>query len=340
MQNIRNSLGLFRSTALKLTGWYLTIIMLLTIGTSIALYNVSANDLRNSIGHQINFFSEILNPDDFRDYAHLRERQLSEDLDHLKAKLILFNVVVFVAGGVVSYVTARKTLEPIENALESQTRFTADASHELRTPLTAMQTEIEVALRNKSLTKSQAVDIIKSNLEEVARLKSLSEGLLLLAQTSGKISENSTANLSDVIDGATDRLAKTAKAKNIRIENKVKNIIVKGEQQNLTELFVILVDNAIKYSQAGSKVYIDSQKSGKVAKISVRDEGIGINKTDLPNIFKRFYRADSSRSKAKSNGYGLGLAIAKKIIDAHGGEITVRSAPGKGSTFVVSLPVA
>jgi signal transduction histidine kinase len=231
-------------------------------------------------------------------------------------------------------------MEPIEDALKAQTRFTADASHELRTPLTAMQTEIEVALRNKAITKAEAVQIIKSNLEEVVRLKSLSEGLLLLAQTSGKLPEGSTTSLGPISKDAVLRLEKTAKAKKIGIKNSVKNLKVRGEQKSLTELLVILIDNAIKYSPSGAKVHIDSRREGKSVLVSVRDTGIGIKNTDLPRIFDRFYRADSSRSSAQAGGYGLGLAIAKKIAQAHSGSIEVRSAPGKGSTFTIVLPTA
>jgi two-component system sensor histidine kinase CiaH len=328
---------MFKSAALKLTGWYLAIIMLLSIGTSIALYNVSSNDLKRNIGRQITFFSEVLNPADFHDYSKLRQRQLTQDLNHLKANLVIFNVVVLAAGGAVSYALARRTLEPIEDALKAQTRFTADASHELRTPLTAMQAEIEVALRNSTLTKAQATEVIKSNLEEVERLKSLSEGLLLLAQTSGKLPVNAVSSLGDIVKEATARLEKTANAKKVKLQNSAKNLKIKGEKNSLTELLVILIDNAIKYSPQGSKVHIGSKKDGKTVQLSVKDEGIGIKNTDLPRIFERFYRADSSRSSNKASGYGLGLAIAKKIAQANNGSIEVKSAPGKGSTFTIFL---
>jgi two-component system sensor histidine kinase CiaH len=331
---------MFKSAALKLTGWYLAIIMLLSIGTSAALYNVSSNDLKRNIGRQVTFFSNVLNPGDFHDYSNLRQRQLNEDLNHLKANLIIFNVIVLAAGGVISYALARRTMEPIEDALDAQMRFTADASHELRTPLTAMQAEIEVALRNTKLTKTEAAEVIKSNLEEVERLKSLSEGLLLLAQTSGKPPEGAVASLGEITKEAVARMDKTAKAKKTTLKNEAKNLKIKGERSSLIELLVILIDNAIKYSPPDSKVHIDSKKEGKMVQIGIRDEGMGIKSTDLPRIFERFYRADSSRSSSQASGYGLGLAIAKKIAQAHDGSIEVRSAPGKGSTFTIFLPAA
>jgi signal transduction histidine kinase len=102
----------------------------------------------------------------------------------------------------------------------------------------------------------------------------------------------------------------------------------------------ILLDNAIKYSPRNSEVKISSVKHGRTAVISVIDKGEGINSADLPHIFERFYRADSSRSKNKSDGYGLGLAIAQQIASAHRGLIDVKSAPSKGSTFIVHLPLA
>jgi len=102
---------------------------------------------------------------------------------------------------------------------------------------------------------------------------------------------------------------------------------------------VILLDNGIKYSPERSKISLEVKKLGREVKIIIKDEGVGIGKEELPHIFDRFYRADNARTKSETNGYGLGLAIAKKIIDEHGGKIEVESKTGKGSMFIVILPI-
>jgi signal transduction histidine kinase len=331
---------MFKNAALKLTGWYLAIIMALSIGCSLALYSVSSNDLSQNTRRQFPYFTQLLAPDDLQDFTDLRQSQLDQARNHLKANLVLFNIVVLVAGGVVSYALARRTLQPLEDSLESQTRFTGDASHELRTPLTVMQSEIEVALRDKNLTKASAVKLLGSNLEEVGKLKALSEGLLRLAQGNELPIKGRVVSLKAVIEEVTNRTEKQASAKKIKIENKARNILLTGDFQSLVELFVILVDNAIKYSPNRSTVKLSSKRQGKLAEISVQDSGLGIKASDLPRIFDRFYRADNSRSKENTGGYGLGLAIARKITEAHKGFIEVKSIHQKGSTFMVSIPVA
>lgn len=333
---------MFHSAALKLTAWYLGIIMLLSIGCSIALYRVSGADIAHNVHHQLPFsVDQYLTPNDIQSLRALHDQQLGTDLDHLKGNLISFNILVLLLGGAVSYALARRTLEPIEESLESQKRFTSDASHELRTPLTAMQAEIEVALRDPKLTKAQAVELLQSNLEEVAKLKALSEGLLHLAQINKTQPDFLTpTELKPSIAEAGERLEKAAQSKKITVKDSSKNLIFKANHRSLTELVVILLDNAIKYSPAGGEIRLATSTEGKMGQISVQDKGVGIKAEDLPHIFDRFYRTEASRSKTQVDGYGLGLAIAKKLTDSMNGYIAVKSAPGKGSTFTISLPTA
>lgn len=329
---------MFRSAAVKLTFWYLLIIMVLSIGCSLALYRISSNDIERIAKVQFSFLNSLLGPLDADNYLHLRQHQLSEDRQKLRANLIVFNIGVLVVGGITSYALARRTLRPIESALESQSRFAADASHELRTPLTVMQTENEVAMRNRNLSKEQAVALLKSNLEEVGKLKALSEGLLALAKTAKNEELMDEVALQKAIDEAIQRVSKVANAKKIKIISPKTNVKAKGNFEQIVQLLTILLDNAIKYSHDGSKVNLKAEKKERQAQITVEDSGKGISRSDLPRIFDRFYRADSSRSKNEASGYGLGLAIAKKIVDLHGGTIAAKSTPGKGSSFTVKLP--
>ncbi len=332
---------MFHSAAVKLTVWYLSIVMMLSIGCSIALYNVSSGDLEQNSRRQVGYFRGLFGPENANEFSELRQNQLNEDLNHLRINLLLFNLLVLVGGGAVSYALARRTLGPIEEALESQKRFTSDASHELRTPLTAIQTENEVTLRSPNLTKTEAIEQLRSNLEEVDRLKSLSEGLLALASTDKNDEAIDSVNISGVVSAANQRVAKIAELKKIKIVTSKtdKQLIVKGNRQSLVDLLVILLDNAIKYSSNGQSVKIETARHNKNVFIRVIDHGQGISGGDLPRIFDRFYRADTSRSKINVDGYGLGLAIAKKIADRHKASIDVITAPGKGATFTLKLPL-
>lgn len=330
---------MFHSAAVKLTTWYLAIIMALSIGLSVALYNVSNHDLTNNIRRQNNFFN-FLTPQDQRNLNSVRSGQIEDARDHLRNRLIFFNLIVILVGGGLSYILARRTLEPIEESLENQSRFTGDAAHELRTPLTAMQTEIEVTLRDKNLSKPQAVNQLKSNLEEVAKLRALSDGLLALVNDRNDEDYRSSVKVAKVINDALNNVEAAAKAKSIKISSDHNDLTLKGNQPQLINLLTILLDNAIKYSPEKSTVKLQAERHDKSAKISVIDQGVGIKQTDIKNIFDRFYRADNSRSKVQTEGYGLGLAIAKQIVERHHGYIEVSSQLGKGSTFTVTLPIA
>jgi len=331
---------MFHSAALKLTAWYLAIIMAISLVFSFSLYHVSGDDLGRNVNRQIGYFNNFLGPDESQSYGILRQRQLNEDLRHLKSNLILFNLLVLAGGGAASYLLARRTLDPIEEALETQSRFASDASHELRTPLTAIQTENEVALRDKNLTKARAVDLLKSKLEEVAKLRGLSEGLLRLAAGNGSVTSPQTVSLKEVSVIAIGRYEKAAEAKRISLINQVPALKALGDKDSLAELLSIFIDNSIKYSGRSGSVRLSGSRQGKQVSLSVEDKGQGIKPADLPRIFERFYQADPSRNKSRAGGYGLGLAIAKKIVDAHQGHIEVASTVGSGTVFTVFLPAA
>jgi two-component system sensor histidine kinase CiaH len=331
---------MFHSAALKLTLWYLAIVMAISLIFSGLLYSVSSAELERSVNRQVGYITNFLTPDDFSNYSSLRQHQLNQDRARLRASLLLFNLLVLAGGGAASYWLARRTLEPIEESLNAQSRFAADASHELRTPLAAIQAENEVALRNPKLTKQKATDLLKSNLEEVAKLKSLAEGLLRLANNDGQVKDPELLDLKNIVNQSIERQTKAATAKSIKINQRLAEAKVVGDPDSLVELFSILIDNSIKYSPAKSVINVGLERHGKDLQIRVKDHGQGIAAAELPNIFERFYRTDSSRSRSGSGGYGLGLAIAKKITQAHHGHIDVASFPGQGSTFTVHLPAA
>ena len=326
---------MIRSAVFKLTFAYLFIIMALSIAFSFTLYRISDGELSRGLRRP---GQAVFRETSMYDFDTFREIRLSEGRESLKSNLIILNIITFGAGFAASYLLARKTLEPIAEAMKTQMQFTADASHELRTPLTAMQTEIEVALRDKSLTKDEAKDLLKSNLEEVEKLRELSDGLLKLAQHSGKKLTNQTANVYESIVAAVDRVSKRAELKKIIITPTIpEKLSIKGDPASVTEITSILLDNAIKYSPEKSKISITAKIDGGFVVIRVIDEGMGIDTKDLPHIFDRFYRADASRAKSNIGGYGLGLSIAKKIVDINDGSIFVEKTSKKGSVFAIKL---
>jgi signal transduction histidine kinase len=335
-------IGAFKWASIKLSVFYVLIAMAISISFSIAIFNISKTEVGRGIGRTfrvINQCSLEKLPPGFENLEHARLEQISEINSHVKGQLIYFNLIILIISSGLSYFLARKTLHPLEQAMESQNRFTADASHELRTPLAAMRAEIEVALRDKNLSKDGARNLLRSNIEEIEKLENLSDVLLKLARYEHNGFDFKKLDISDVVVEAYEKVESLAKEKDIEFGNVLNNFKVSGDKQSLVELFVILLDNAIKYSQKGKTIDIKIFQKDKRAIIAIRDRGTGIKTSDLPHIFDRFYRADHSRGKTVK-GYGLGLSLAKQIVDLHSGEITVTSTADKGSEFKVAIPLS
>lgn len=334
---------IFKSATVRMTAWYTLIIMVISLFFSVVLYRGATRELDRAQNRETSYFDDapIFIPFNLNEFNNFRTQQIHNAKRNVARNLVYFNVIILLAGGGASYFLALKTLKPIEDALEAQNRFTADASHELRTPLASMKTEIEVALRDKNLNTEEAKKILQSSLEEVGKLEKLSSGLLKLAQNGDKLDEKTfqKVSLKKVIEEAQYKMKKPAELKHIVLESKGINADILGDEWSLVEVISILVDNAIKFSKEQSRIIITSGVEGKFATISVQDFGAGIDKKHIPHLFGRFYRADTSRTKTSEGGYGLGLSIAKKIIDAHHGKISVMSEVGKGSTFVVKIPL-
>jgi signal transduction histidine kinase len=252
---------------------------------------------------------------------------------------VFFNVAVLGTGAAGSYFLARRTLEPVEAALESQTRFSSDAAHELRTPLTIMQSEIEVGLRDKHATKASHSALLQSNLDEIYHMRTLTDRLMMLANQED-IAIAPTSLEAVAIEAVTHSIA-LAQTKSIGIDNTVNNITVVGNSASLTDALAILLENAIKYSPKKSTIRLSATTKGKTALLQVSDGGPGIAAEDLPHIFDRLYRGDTSRSSQNVAGHGLGLSIARQIITAHKGRIEAANIPnGKGAVFTITLPLA
>lgn len=332
---------MFHSARIKLTAWYLLIITLVSFSFSMVIYRALSIELnRVERMHKLRIERRLPNepPRPF-----LLDPELIEETEsRLKFTLTAINLLILTASAGAGYLLAGKTLRPIKNMVEEQGRFVSDASHELRTPLTSLRSEIEVSLRDRHLTYKEMKKILKSNLEEVDKIQKLTDHLLGLSRyQDGETKIDFTEiNLKNNAEKAVAKITPLAKRKKIIIRTKLDDVKMKGHSISLIELCIILLDNAVKYSPSGKKIVITLRKDRKNAILKVRDQGIGIKSSELPYIFNRFYRADSSRNKDKIDGFGLGLSIAKNIAELHHGKITVNSLPGKGSTFIVCLPIS
>jgi two-component system, OmpR family, sensor histidine kinase CiaH len=336
---LRPAVRFLRSTTARLAASYLGIIMVLSLAFSYVLYKTSAYELSRQIPPFSLFAPSPEGPGDF-DYRNFFRERVAEGRGHLIGRLVVLNLLVLVVGAGLSYYLARRTLRPIEAAMEAQSRFVTDASHELRTPLTAILAGNEVALRKPKLTLTQAKQIIKSNTEDILKLKNLSDGLLSLSKQDTLPITPRPVSLQEVANEAMNRVLPVAQTRQVTIQDKTPPIMVQGELAGLVQATAVLLDNAVKYSPEKSTIYLEAQADDKNGYLHVRDKGAGIAAKDLPHIFERFYRADPARAAATSGGHGIGLSIAQKVIEQHHGHITVTSALGRGSTFTLELPLA
>ena len=335
---------MFRNTRLKLTTWYLVLIMFISFVFSVVIF-VNVNRELSRFEHfqsirQERLREEVGDVPVSSPNIIIDQQLIYESRDRLLASLIILNILVLACAGIAGYFLAGRTLNPIKRALEDQARFIGDASHELKTPLTALRSEIEVYLRSKDHKISEADEILKSNLEEVVRLQSLSNNLMELT-TLGKVNQKlhfEKLSLMNILQEAIKNVTPMANAKDIKILLKPTKSSIYANAKSISQLFTVLVDNAIKYSHNNSKVTVSTNVTGGVASIKIADQGIGIAQSELEHIFDRFYRVDKSRSSFDVPGYGLGLAIAKEIVTLHSGAISVKS-NSKGSVFTVELPV-
>lgn len=332
----------FSSATGRLAASYLAIIMLMSIGFSVVFYHASSHELGRQIPPPSVFgmrhFSEFRGSGPRFD--EFFARRIAEGRRALFARLMLLNLLALGGGSVLSYYLARRTLQPIEASLEAQAQFISDASHELRTPLTAIQTANEVALRRPKISTDEAKDILRDNVAEVAKLKSLTDGLLRLAKQDKGDIILVPISLQEVAAEAMNSVVAAAVQKGITVDDAVPDTKVLADKSALSQALVILLDNAIKYSPPKSAIQLKGGRQGKYGYIRVHDEGPGIATSDLPHIFDRFYRADQARNKQKVDGYGIGLALAKKIIDQHHGEISVTSREDEGAVFTFRIPLA
>jgi len=258
--------------------------------------------------------------------------------------------LIFILGGgggaglllalVGGFFLAGRALRPIGDAMDRQRAFVADASHELRTPLSLIRANAELLQRHRGKPVRANMPALDDIIRETDALGTLVSQMLTLARAdAGKTPFTFTeVALDDLVEDVGKQVRVLADKKGLQLDVQVDGPVrIRGDEVRLRELLLILLDNAIKFTDAPGTVGLTLEAEGGKAVVRVRDSGSGIPPETLPHIFDRFYRADKARSRAEA-GAGLGLAIAKWIVEGHRGSIRVDSYPGTGTTVTVELP--
>lgn len=252
----------------------------------------------------------------------------------------LIGIILALAGFfVVSLILAKISLKPVEKSWEQQKRFVGDASHELKTPLTIILANLNILKAHPADTIEQQMHWIDNTDFEAKRMKELVDNLLFLAKSdeSNLPDQFEKINLSDLIFSTALSFESIAYERSLNFDVDIESDIhILGNLAKLQQVIVILLDNALKYTNVNGSIEISLNKVQNKAQIKVKNTGDIISDTDIPYIFDRFYRADESRSL---KGYGLGLSIAKTIAVNHKGNLTVKSSESEGTRFYITFPL-
>ena len=242
---------------------------------------------------------------------------------------------------VISYFLSKIAIRPVRKAWDQQQQFVADASHELKTPLTVILANNNILLSHKDATVNEERKWVESTQAEATHMKKLVDNLLYLARADANKSKPvlSAVNLGEIVMDTSLQIEPAAFEKGVYLDYDEidTDVTVQGDATKLKQLAHILIDNACKYGDSTEPVKISLKKNGEVV-LKVRNSGNPIHPDDIPHIFERFYRSDKARTQNEmQGGYGLGLAIAKSIVDDHDGKIAVTSSQEAGTEFTVTF---
>lgn len=268
----------------------------------------------------------------------------SHERDSIRS--LLLSALLVGAGGLfafflISLYLARWALRPVERAWEQQRQFVADASHELKTPLTVILANIGILLSHRESTIEQQLKWVEYTGMEATRMKQLVDDLLFLAKSDTRRmpQPQTPVDLSNIAWSSLLPYESVAFEQGVTLNSSIApNLFILGDSGRLQQLIVILLDNACKYAGEHGIVTLTLEQVQSKARLTVNNTGALIPMDQLEQIFERFYRLDQSRAR-KTEGYGLGLSIAKTIVEAHGGKISAVSSAGAGTSFIVTLPL-
>ncbi|MGK7918169.1 MAG: two-component system sensor histidine kinase RppB, partial [Prochloraceae cyanobacterium] len=296
-------------------------------------------------------FSFLLHTQEYQKWGYLQLIRHLEDFEdyaaNLQWMLVMGLPAVLVILMIISWWLAGQAIQPIYNSYKLLQQFTADAAHELRTPLAAIRATVESTLMMPTLNQLEARETLQKINRQNLRLSKLVADLLILCRLERQLKISSQpeikcepVSLYNLVKNITEDFAALALASQIELTSQIlgsEPLSVNGNYEQLYRLVSNLVINALQYTIAGGKVTLIITRRGDWTRLHVKDTGIGISAVEQTKIFDRFYRANKARSR-QTGGSGLGLSIAKAIVQAHQGKLQVQSKLGKGTTFTISLP--
>jgi two-component system, OmpR family, sensor histidine kinase CiaH len=264
----------------------------------------------------------------------------STEPEHEALSKLLVGLLIGGAGGLAlagigGWWLAGKSLQPVQTAFQRQHAFVADASHELRTPLAVIRANAEF-LEEQQPNNAEVHEIIS----ETDRLSLLVDALLAVARDDDSARANhAPVDLSEVVGATVAAMTPLAEEHGLELTHaEPSTLMVLGDRDQLRQVLVILLDNAVRYTPEGGRIHVQARPDGREALLTVHDTGVGIPAEALERVFERFYRGDEARNR-QSGGVGLGLAIARELVTRHEGRISVTSTEGAGSTFEIRLPL-
>ncbi len=264
-----------------------------------------------------------------------------EDIINSFSKTLVICIIISIILSILaSYILSKNTLKPIIKSWKKQTEFVQNASHELRTPLTIIQTKQELLLENPESKIIDKADDITISLNETRRLSKLVKDLMILARadSSEKILKKENFKLDEFINQMCIPYKEIAEIEEKEFITNLKyDKDIKADKNRIHQLLVIVLDNAIKYTESKDKIEICTYEKENKCIIEIKDTGIGISEETKKHMFDRFYREDKARNR-ETGGTGLGLSIANFIVEAHGGSIKAEHNKSKGTIIIIKIP--
>lgn len=263
-----------------------------------------------------------------------------EVINNLLYMLLMGGAIMVIVSIGVSWFLSGKSMEPIIESWKKQKQFVEDASHELRTPLTTVKSRLELLLRDPESKIIDNYDDIEPALSEVNRLNRLVADLLTLARSDSNVIEieENRIDIKSIVENIIEPYAEIGEMQEKKVYTELSPAIIWGDEGRIKQLIIILLDNAIKYTQAGDYIKILTLEVDNKVLLSVEDSGIGIKQENKAKVFERFFVEDKSRTKA-NGGTGLGLSIAQWIVTKHNGTIEAKDNMPKGTKFIVTIPI-